>query len=90
MNESKWSAPINQTLIATRVQINNMVIRNLPDDTAQVDVSWSWLNDEGKVIRTGLTRLNENRIDELLHTLGSSVAEMRAMFVAICKAEAEA
>ena len=83
-----WSAPIKVTQTVSSVKINNVSIATLPTGQIAVTVAWSWLDDSGKIVRTGITRYTQAEIEAKLASKGSSVAQFKALFLAIAQEEA--
>ena len=85
---NNWTAGIAVTQSASGIRLNTITINALGDGKIVVSVAWSWLDAQGKVVRSGVTRYTQDQIDAKLRSKGASVDTFRSLFLAIAQEEA--
>lgn len=85
-----WAAPIQVVQTAASIRLNTINIAVQPDGKVAVIVQWSWLDAQGKIVRSGVTRYTEAEIAAKLAAKGSSITAFKQLFLAIAAEEAVA
>lgn len=79
------TAEVKEQVIPQKLQILNMNINFGPNGKAIVFVRWNWVDGEGNIVKSGVTRKTENE----LASLGLDVSALKTLFANVAKADAE-
>ena len=98
--DNAWTAPVAvtgtviETISVTNavpvvgVALQNIQIAITPTGQMIVSVGWAWKDADGRVVKSSGSRYTEEYLDALLKTMGSSVAQVRGMFLRVAQMEA--
>lgn len=92
-----WVAPIQVDPVPVKVAVVTNVVESVVQPAAirlrhiaincttplTVGVTWEWVDARTNVVRRGTTRLTEAQVDALLQRGGSSVSQMRGLFMGL-------
>ena len=87
-NVVTWNAPISVTQTAAAVRLDQIIIVVMPTGKASIIVRWSWLGAAGNVLRNGTSTFTEDEIAAKLVTRGTSIEQLRELFLSIAQEEA--
>ncbi len=86
---TEWKAEINVTQTARTIHIEEIRIQILGTGL-QVLVQWTWRDDLGKVLRSGLTRYTEEQLSALLSGQPFGLDSLRCLVCGLAVTEATA